>query len=481
MYEFALSSLLKASWETIYMVFISSFLSIFIGLILGTLLFISKKNQSVTNNCLNHTLSFIVNITRSLPFIILMISVIPLTRLLVGTTIGTNAAIVPLTIAAIPFFARICESALEEVPAGLIETANAMGTTTWQLISKILIPESLPSLIRGGTLTIIGLIGYSAMAGVVGGGGLGELAINYGYQRFNVIVMLETVIILIILVQCIQAFGSYLANQRQIKTMLLISVALWFACIGYAIIPAQQNQDVIRVGVMSGASEQIMQIASNVAKNDYGINLKVIHFNDYVQPNTALNNNSIDANIFQHAPYLEGQIKAHHYQLLAIAKTFVYPMGYYSKKIKSLKEMNDGALLALPNDPSNEGRALLLLENIGLIKLKSGVGTFATVNDIIENRHHLQFKLLDAAQAPRALDDVDLVAITNDFVGPAGLDISQAVIKESKDSPYANLIVVRSEDKDNPLLQKLVDIMHSQAVIQETQKVFPNGAAIPAW
>lgn len=481
MYEFALSSLLKASWETVYMVFISSFLSIFIGLMLGTFLFITKKNQALENNWLNCSLGFLVNVTRSLPFIILMIGVIPLTRLLVGTTIGTNAAIVPLTIAAIPFFARVCESALEEVPAGLIETAKAMGASTRQLITKILIPESLPSLIRGGTLTIIGLIGYSAMAGVVGGGGLGELAINYGYQRFNVIVMLETVIILIVLVQGIQAFGAYLANQRQLKTMLIASIGLWFACIGYGIMPAQQNQDVIRVGVMSGASEQIMQVASNVAKDDYAINIQVVTFNDYVQPNTALNNNSIDANIFQHAPYLEGQIKTHHYQLLPIAKTFVYPMGFYSKKIKTLNELKDDALIALPNDPSNEGRALLLLQDVGLIKLKQDVGAFATINDVVANHHHLRFKSLDAAQAPRALDDVDLVAITNDFIGPSGLNISQAVIKESKDSPYANLIVVRTEDKDNPLLQKLVDIMHSQAVLQETRKMFPNGAAIPAW
>ena len=130
-----------------------------------------------------------------------MIAIIPLTRLLVGTSIGINAAIVPLTIAAIPFYARIAETAFSKVSYGVIEAANAMGATCWQMIVKVLIPESLPSLIKGATLTVIGLIGYSAMAGAVGGGGLGELAINYGYQRFNVAVMLETVIVLIIIVQ----------------------------------------------------------------------------------------------------------------------------------------------------------------------------------------------------------------------------------------------------------------------------------------
>jgi D-methionine transport system permease protein len=196
MFNLLSTPLIKACLETLYMVFISGFISITLGLMLGAFLFVTSKKQALENKFWQRTLGFIVNLTRSVPFIILMISVIPLTRLLVGTTIGTNAAIIPLTIAAIPFFARVCENALAEVPYGLIEAANAMGATTSQIVTKILIPESLPALIRGATLTIIGLIGYSAMAGVVGGGGLGELAINYGYQRFNVLVMLETVIIL---------------------------------------------------------------------------------------------------------------------------------------------------------------------------------------------------------------------------------------------------------------------------------------------
>lgn len=483
MYEILQAPLIKATWETIYMVFISGFISIFFGLLLGSFIFITAKKQSLESNIVQRALSAIVNVTRSIPFIILMISIIPLTRLLVGTTIGTNAAIVPLTIAAIPFFARVCENALSEVPNGLIEAAHAMGANTSQILFKVLLPEALPGLIRGATLTLIGLIGYSAMAGVVGGGGLGELAINYGYQRFNVAVMLETVLILIIMVQLIQMAGDTLAKKRELKSAFWCVLVLAIACLAYQFSPnaAPTSEDTIRVGVMSGWPEQVMQAAQQVAKKDYGINLQIVTFTDYVQPNTALNNDSIDANIFQHGPYLDAQVKALHYRLAVVGKTFVYPMGFYSQKIAKISALRNHALIAIANDPSNGGRALLILEKNHLIKLKAGVGTLATVNDIVSNPHHYQFKLLDAAQLPRVLKDADLVAINNDFIGPAGLSANQAILKESSDSPYANLIVVRADEKNKLLLQKLVAIMHSQAVLDVTQKIFPNGAAVPAW
>ncbi|RDI44823.1 Lipoprotein 28 [Aquicella lusitana] len=482
MHEIAFLPLIKATWETIYMVFIASFISILVGLMLGVFLYLTAKKQTLENTFIHRLLGTIVNVTRSVPFIILMISIIPLTRFLVGTTIGTNAAIVPLTLAAIPFFARVAENALAQVPYGLIEAAHAMGASTWQTVTKVLIPESLPALIRGATLTVIGLIGYSAMAGVVGGGGLGELAINYGYQQFNIAVMLETVIILIALVQLIQMLGDTLAKRRRVKALFYASVLLWAACFTYEFWPsAASHTNTLRIGIMSGSPEKIMAVAQQVAQKEYGLHLQIVTFSDYVQPNTALNNGSIDANIFQHGPYLEAQIKAHHYPLTAIAKTFVYPMGFYSQTITHLSQLKEGAVIAIPNDPSNGGRALLILQKAGLIKLKAGSGTLATVRDITDNPRHLQFKVMDAAQLPRVLKDADLVAITNDFVGPAGLSIGQAVLKEGSDSPYANLIVVRDQDKTKPLIQTLVTVMHSKAVLHETEKVFPDGAAIPAW
>ena len=468
----ALTDLFTATWQTVYMVSISGFISIILGLFLGVVLYFKHYKS----------LGFIINITRSVPFIILMIAIIPLTRLLVGTSIGTNAAIVPLTFAAIPFFARIAESAFAEVNHGLIEAGLSMGANTWQLVNKVLIPEALPSLIKGGTLTIIGLIGYSAMAGAIGGGGLGELAINYGYQRFNVWVMIETVIILVCIVQITQSLGDYFARNRLIKPIKWGSIFFLVISVGAQAWPvAHHPKNVIRVGIIGGVPEQIMLVAKQVALQQFGLNLKLVVFNDYILPNTALNNGNLDANLFQHVPYLDSQIKTRGYDLTPIAKTFVYPMGIYSRKIQSLGTLAEHAIVAIPNDPSNEGRALLLLQQAKLIKINPAAGLFPTPHDIMLNPKQLQFKLLDAAQLPRVFKDASLVALTNDYVAPAGLTVNQALVKETANSPYANVIVVRTQDKNNPLFQKLINTMHSTAVTKATEKAFPNGAAIPAW
>lgn len=199
--------------ETIYMVGASAGIAALLGLPLGIILVTTDRGHILENLPLNRILGAVANATRSTPFIILMVAIIPLTRLIAGTSIGTNAAIVPLSLAAIPFVARIIESALREVDPGVIEAAQAMGASPRQIITKVLIPESLPSIILGLTLTIINLIGYSAMAGAIGGGGLGDLAIRYGYQRFRADIMLITVLILIAQVQLVQSCGDSLAKR----------------------------------------------------------------------------------------------------------------------------------------------------------------------------------------------------------------------------------------------------------------------------
>jgi len=199
--------------ETIYMVSITTLLSILIGTPIGVLLVSTRKKHILENNVLHQTLSYIVNLGRSFPFIILMIFIIPLTRLLVGTSIGTNAAIIPLTMATIPFYARVIENALLEVDWGIIEASQAMGATPFQIIYKVLIPESMPAIILGITITLINVISYSAMAGTVGGGGLGDLAIRYGYHRFDNQIMIWTVILLILIVQIIQISGNFISKQ----------------------------------------------------------------------------------------------------------------------------------------------------------------------------------------------------------------------------------------------------------------------------
>lgn len=194
------------------MVILSSVIATLVGLPLGIILYSTRKNNILANPVIHKTLEYIVNITRSIPFIILMIAIIPFTRWVVGTSIGTNAAIVSLSIAAMPFIARVVENAVLEVNKGLIEAAEALGATSWQIITKVLIPEALPGIINGLTLTVVSLVGYSAMAGAVGGGGLGDLAIRYGYQRFDVKVMVITIVIMVILVQAIQFFGDKLSK-----------------------------------------------------------------------------------------------------------------------------------------------------------------------------------------------------------------------------------------------------------------------------
>ena len=203
--------LIIATGETIYMVVVSTLLAILLGLPLGTLLFTSEKIRP--NRTLNHFIAGFINISRSIPFIILLVALIPITRLIVGTSIGIHAAMVPLTLGATPFFARLVNNVYQSLPTGLIEAANAMGANTRQMILHILLPEALPSLIHSTTVTAITLVNYSAMAGTVGGGGLGDLAIRYGYQRFNMMVMLTTVFILVLIVQLIQMGGDRLARR----------------------------------------------------------------------------------------------------------------------------------------------------------------------------------------------------------------------------------------------------------------------------
>lgn len=201
--------------ETIYMVFFSTLLSVVMGLPLGIIVAISGEGSLWEHPMLNKVLNIIINITRSLPFIILMIAVFPLSKLIVGKRIGTTAAIVPLTIAAVPFFARLVESSINELNHGIIEAALSMGANTRQIVFKVLIPEALPSMVSGITLTVINLIGYSAMAGAIGGGGLGDLAIRFGYQGFQEDIMIGTVVVLVVIVQVVQGVGNTLYKKLQ--------------------------------------------------------------------------------------------------------------------------------------------------------------------------------------------------------------------------------------------------------------------------
>lgn len=208
---------LQASWETFYMVLISTAIAGAFGTPLGISLVITEPGGLWEQPLLNKILGLVVNVFRSIPFIILLVILLPVTKFVVGTRIGTQAAIVPLTIAAIPFVARLVETSLKEINRGIIEAIQAMGATPMQIIRKVLIPEALPGILLGLIITFVTLIGYSAMAGAIGGGGLGDLAIREGYQRNNMKVAWVTVIILVIMVQVFQSMGEYLVNRIRRK------------------------------------------------------------------------------------------------------------------------------------------------------------------------------------------------------------------------------------------------------------------------
>lgn len=203
--------------ETLLMVFFSTVFAILIGFPLGVLLNITNKYGITPMAGFNLALSRIIDVLRSFPFVILMIVILPITRFILGTAIGTTATIIPLSIAAAPFVARVTESALNEVDPGVVQAARAMGSTNWQIIYKVLVPEAMPSVVSGITLTVINLVSYSAMAGTLGGGGLGDLAIRYGYQRFRTDVMIAAVVVIIIMVALIQFAGTKITNRMMAK------------------------------------------------------------------------------------------------------------------------------------------------------------------------------------------------------------------------------------------------------------------------
>ncbi|MDR0479527.1 MAG: MetQ/NlpA family ABC transporter substrate-binding protein [Burkholderiaceae bacterium] len=247
---------------------------------------------------------------------------------------------------------------------------------------------------------------------------------------------------------------------------------------------AHADGKLIRLGTVAGPDAQVWQVAQQVAKQKKGLTVKLIEFNDYVQPNAALDAGDLDANSFQHQPYLDSQVKQRGYKLVSVGLTYISPMGVYSQKFKALKDLPRGARVAVPNDPSNENRALLLLQSQGLIQLKPGAGVNgnnATALDVAGNPKGLKLTELDAAQLPRTLGDVDAAVVNTNYALAAGLQPTKdALALEDIHSPYANIIVVRAKDKDQPWVKKLVAAYQSPEVKAYIDKTF-KGAMVAAF
>lgn len=237
----------------------------------------------------------------------------------------------------------------------------------------------------------------------------------------------------------------------------------------------------IKVGVISGAETQVAEVAAKIAKERYNLDVELITFADYVTPNAALDDGSIDVNAFQHKPYLDKQMADRGYKLAIVGNTFVYPIAGYSKRIKSVDEIESGARISVPNDPTNLGRSLLLLEKQGLITLRDNVGLQATVRDIIDNPKNLQIMELDAAQLPRSLDDVTLAVINNTYASSLNLTPAKdGIFVEDKESPYVNLLVARQDNVNAENVQNFLKAYQTDEVAETAFTIF-QGGSVKGW
>ena len=265
--------------------------------------------------------------------------------------------------------------------------------------------------------------------------------------------------------------------QRRFLTHSVIALA---ATAAMTLSAFAQDKTSIKIGATGGPHAQILEQVKKVAEAD-GLKIQIVEFSDYVQPNAALAAGDLDANSYQHKPYLDQQVKDRGYKIVSVADTVNFPMGIYSKKVKSLDDLKAGARIGIPNDPTNGGRALLVFQDKGLIKLKDGTGLKATPLDIADNPKKFKFVEVDAAQLGRTLDDLDAAAINTNYALAAGLQPQRdAIAQESAKSPYVNIIAVREQDKDKPWVAKLVKAYHSDTVRNYVTTEF-KGAVIPAW
>ncbi len=254
------------------------------------------------------------------------------------------------------------------------------------------------------------------------------------------------------------------------------------AIIGIALTGCGEKKDNhLNVGAIPCAETQVAEEAAKIAKEKFGLEVEIVQFSDFATPNVALNDGSIDVNAFQHKPYLDSQIKDRGFKLVAVGNTFVYPIAGYSKKIKNISELNEGAQVAVPNDPTNLGRSLLLLQKQGLLKLKEGSGLSATVLDIVENPKNLKIVELEAAQLPRALEDVELAVINTVYASQVDLQPTRdGLFVEDKESPYVNLIVARENNQNDEKVKNFVKAYQDEAVFKKATELF-NGGVVKGW
>jgi YaeC family lipoprotein len=492
--------------ETLSMTFIAGVIAFAIGLALGVVLVISKPGGLLANRPVYKVLDNVINILRSVPFLILIFMLFPVTRLIMGTATGVAGAIVPLVIGTVPFFARQVEVAISEVSPGLIEAAQSMGLSTWQIITRVFLRESISSIVRVTQITFISLVSLTVMAGAVGAGGLGNFAIQFGLQRGMTDLLWVAIVTLLLFVSAIQAFGNLIisfapgvrrSKPRSEKVRFVSIIA--FATAGITALalivgnvvtrPSTAVATTIRVGVTGQWNDHWYHIAELVKPQ--GINIELVSFSDFVTPNRALANGDIDLNAFQHKAFLAADSAANGYQIEAIADTFWGPLNIFGNpnRVHSLSDIKDGARIGIPSDPTNGGRALRLLEATGLITLDTTPDQIPSILNIAANPKNLHIVEAESGLLFSLLPDLDAAVINAGNAITAGLSpTTDGIFGETEQTvdvePLINVIAARSADLTDParkaFFDAIVDAHHTDSTRQVLLDAF-GGAYIPIW
>lgn len=501
--------------STLQMFIISGIFSFILGIIFGVALTIFKKGGIAQNKIIYGILSVFINVFRSIPFIILLVFLIPFTRSIVGTSIGVKGAIIPLIFGVVPFYARQVETALENVAPGKIEAARSMGSSTIGIIFRVYLHESIPELIRVTTITAISLIGLTTMAGAVGAGGLGDFAINYGQGLNHSDIIYACIIVLLLLISFIQFIGSFLAKATTNKelfrfkhasceakkfyltsglihlgaTLILITIA----SVTIFFVSDNTNDKIeVKIGVCGANNDQWKAVQYVLDQNGYNIDIDLVEFSAYNLPNEALNSGDIDLNSFQHQAYLDNEVAINNYNISSIGKTVVAPLTLFSKNYSSVEEIKAAAgtiitenkqiRIALPKDPTNLGRGLKVLEACGLISVDPEAGYTPEIKDITLN-YNIEIVPQDANTLPTTLTDYAGALINATYAIPAGLLPSRDGLyteETSSDNPYLNIIAARNDELDRPEFKAIVEAFNSQ-IVAEYILIKYNEAFYPAF
>ena len=515
--------LLEGIRDTVYMTVVSTFVGYVLGLPMGVILTVTDKDGIKPNAAVYRVLDVICNIVRSIPFLILLILLIPFTRLIVGRSYGSTATIIPLVITAAPYIARMVESSLKEVDKGVIEAAKSMGASNVDIVFKVLLVEARTSLIMGATIALGTILGYSAMAGTVGGGGLGDIAVRSGYydhygnlnyysvpdfpdhrnedgwktgqkkiknhkermrrkimRKKLVAVLLTGVLAAAALTGCGEKAES--TTQQDTQSAEATEEATEETQESAAGDEAAAEPVVIKIAASATPHAEILEKAKPILA-EQGYDLEITVFDDYIQPGLVVESGEFDANYAVHVPFLETFNEEQGTHLVSAGGIHYEPFGIYPGTKATLDEVAEGDVIAIPNDTTNEARALLLLQDNGLLKLKDGVGLTATVNDIEENPNNLVFQELEAAQIARVKDEVAYVVLNGNYALEAGLSVAKdSIAYESSDSEaaktYVNVIVVKEGNENSDAIKALVDVLKSDEIKQYINDTY-DGAVIP--